>query len=392
MSEKHKLVLLIAEEAEQAEAVREGLSRGGHDLFRLQCIRSLPMALARIAGGGVDAVVLEIAAGGGGEVKALDAVRHLRASGLNAPMVVLALAADQDLALRAIRAGASDHVTKESCRDTLGLVLQSALERDPRRTPAGPGGVIALMGAKGGVGATTVALNVAYLLAQSGRVILAEMHPDFGSLGSYFGPHGLARNMTHALKGDPAAACLWSSKSMPGLSVLFGPQSAADCGPLAVDRTRQLIRTLATQADYVVMDLPPSLSDANRAMIETSGSVVLVVERDPVCAQSGRLMAQAIESWNGAPQPIEVVLVNRAALVSPMALADIDSQLGRSPLGVIPPAPDLCATAQNVHMPVAALQPDSLIAGSFLELSAKLKSSAVAPVPPRDSGRSLQHA
>ena len=179
---------------------------------------------------------------------------------------------------------------------------------------------------------------------------------------------------------------------MPGLSVLFGPQMAAECGPLAAARARELVRALAALSDCVVVDLPNSLSEANRAMIESSDAVALVVERDPICAQSGRLMARAIEDWNGAPQPIELVLVNRAALVSPMALSDIEIQLGRSPLGVIPPAPDLCATAQNVHLPLVALQPESLIAGSLAALSGKLESAIATPLVSRDHGQDLLHA
>lgn len=164
---------------------------------------------------------------------------------------------------------------------------------------------------------------------------------------------------------------------MPGLSVLFGPQNAAECEPLAPDLVSALVRGLASLADYVILDLPATLSPANRALIESSDSVALVVERDPLCVRSARFMAEAIESWSGAPQPIELVLVNRAALVSPMSLAEIDAQLGRPPLAVVPPSPDLCATAENAHLPLVAIQPESLIAASLVALSGSLQTFVV---------------
>jgi MinD-like ATPase involved in chromosome partitioning or flagellar assembly len=135
-----------------------------------------------------------------------------------------------------------------------------------------------------------------------------------------------------------------------------------------------LIQTLAGLADYVVLDLPASLSEANRAAAETSGRLVLVVERDPVCVHSGTLMARAMEAWGGAPQPIEIILVNRASLSIPMPLPEIETQLGFPALGVVPPGPDVCLGAQFAHTPLVAFQPDSLVADSLIALAEKCAS------------------
>lgn len=370
MSEKRPLFLLIQEDPALAASLRDALGRDGDGLPRVQWIKSLPTALARIAGGGVDAVGIDLSHGWSDANEPLEAVRQVRRSAPHMPIVGLHSVADEALATRALGIGATGLVSKES-RDLLAALRQTA-GRAPRPAASGSGEVIVLLGAKGGVGVTTVALNVACLLARGAKVILAEIRPDPGSLVHYFAPHGLARNLTHALRGDPAHACLWSSKAIPGLSVLFGPQNALECGPLVPERLRDLMAGLTALADHVVVDLPSSVSAANRTIIESSDTVLLVVERDPVCVQSARVMTRAIEAWSGAPQPIEIVLVNRAALVSPMSLSDVDTQLGRPPLAVIPPGPDLCATAQDARLPLVALQPESLLAGSLVSLREKL--------------------
>src|SRR5262249_54914898 len=149
-----------------------------------------------------------------------------------------------------------------------------------------------------------------------------------------------------------AAACLWPCKNVPGLKVLFGPQSAAECGDLAPDRVKNLITALAELAEYVVLDLPPSLSGSNRAAVTASGRLVMVVERDPVCVQSAKLMTLAMEDWEGTPHPVEITLVNRASLSCPMPLPEIESQLGFPALAVVPPGPDICLSAQHAHTPV----------------------------------------
>jgi MinD-like ATPase involved in chromosome partitioning or flagellar assembly len=207
------------------------------------------------------------------------------------------------------------------------------------------------------------------------------MRPTFGTLLSYLRPYGQIRNISHLLRTEgteigaaEAGACLWPCKNVPGLSVLFGPQLAAECGDPAPDRVKTLIRALVGLADFVVLDLPASLSDANRAAIEVSGRLVLVVERDPVCVQSAKLMARSMEAWQGAPQPIEIILVNRASLSAPMPLPEIETELGFPALGVVPPGPDVCLGAQHAHTPVITFQPDSLVADSLIALAEKCAS------------------
>jgi pilus assembly protein CpaE len=243
------------------------------------------------------------------------------------------------------------------------------------------GGTISFIGAKGGVGATTVALNVASVLARDSKVILVELRPAFGTLLPYLKPYGQVRNIAHLLRAEAieiepaeAGACLWPCKTVPGLSVLFGPQVPAECGELAPGRVKTLVKALAGLADYLVLDLPAWLSDANRAAAEVSSRLVLVVERDPVCVQSAKLMAGAIEEWEGTPQPIQMILVNRAAPNCPMSLPEIETQLGFPALGVVPPEPDICLGAELAHTPVIAFQPDSFVADSLIMLAEKCAS------------------
>jgi hypothetical protein len=63
------------------------------------------------------------------------------------------------------------------------------------------------------------------------------------------------------------------------------------------------------------------------------------------------------------------VILNRAALVSPMPFAEIDAELNLVTLGIIPPASDLCAAAQNARAPIVALDPESLVSVALLDLS-----------------------
>lgn len=390
MDGHHPFVLLIEEDPAEAALIRQSLAQRGGGGFQLQCVAGMSIALARIAGGGVDVIMLDLSLDDDGSRDSLAGLLAVQRAAPRVPIIVLYDAHDEGLALQAMRAGAADCLLKEESSDAMNRAICSAVEL-VRRQPGSQnlvgfasrpeGGTISFMGAKGGVGATTVALNVASVLARDRKVILAELRPAFGTLLPYLKPYGQVRNISHLLRAEaaeiePAEAgtCLWPCKNVPGLSVLFGPQRPAECGDLAPGRVRSLVKLLAGLADYVVLDLPCWLSDANRAAAEVSSRLVLVVERNPLCVQSAKLMTQAIEEWEGAPQPIQMILVNRAAPNCPMSLPEIETLLGFPALGVVPPEPDICLGAELAHTPVIAFQPDSFVADSLIALAEKCAS------------------
>jgi len=380
-------VLLIQPDHAEAESIRRVVAAAGE--FQLQCVENLPIAAARLGGGGVDIVILDLSLDSNGD--RLAAFLRLRQMAPRVPIVVLHDSQDEGLALRAMRAGAADSVSRERCAETICRALRSALElkagvhNSKAIVARQTGGVVSFIGAKGGVGATTVALNVASVLAKKSAVTLVEMRPAFGTLLPYLKHHGPIRNSSHLFREDAGEigpvnvkACLSPCRTVPGLSVLYGPQSAAECGDLAADRVKRLIESLAGICDYVVLDLPASLSDANRAAIEASALVVLVTERDPVCLKLAGLMARAMEAWAGAPQPVQVVIVDSVPVGLPMPRSEVETRLGAALFGVVPPDADICLAAQNAGIPLIAFDPDGLVSGKLIELAGKCAAS-VAP-------------
>jgi pilus assembly protein CpaE len=387
---KDSLILLIQEDPESAELIRQAFAQYAEELFRLQCVERLSTALARVAGGGVDVIILDLALCKGSESERLDSFLRLRRDAPYSTILLLCGVEDEGLASKAIKAGAAHYFVKERCGGGIGHLILSAIE--PARTkvelknPVTPeqrrtGAIIALAGAKGGVGTTTVALNIASVLARQSSVAVVEMQPAFGALPEYFRTAGMSRNLSHLLKQEPdaighkeAEACLWPYKNIPGLKILFGPQAPEECQEIGPDHAKAIPRALAGVADYVIVDLRASLSDANRAAIEISDLLMLVVERDPVCVQLAKLMARAVETWNAAPQ-IGAVIVNRVAVSMPMPLTEIDAHLGCPTFGVIPPDPDLCRSAQNARTPLVSFDPASLMGEALATLAERLISA-----------------
>jgi pilus assembly protein CpaE len=383
-------VLLIQQESTEAELIRQSMAQPRERAFKLQCVETVATALARIGGGGIDVIVLDLALDAGRSSDSLGIFLPVRHAAGRVPIIVLYDAHDEAVALKAMRAGAADCLPKGGSSSALNRAIRSAVASAPKHpvsrtvklvAPRPTRGTISFIGAKGGVGATTVALNVASVLAQDSKVILVEMRPAFGTLQPYLKPYGHIRNISHLLReqaqdigAEEAGACLWPCKTVPGLSVLFGPQTVEQCRELTPAHVKRLLGALVTLADYLVLDLPASLSEANRAAAEVSSRLILVVERDPLCVQAAKWMARAMESWDGAPQPIETILVNRSSPVCPMPVPEIETQVGFPALGVVPPEPDICLAAEVAHTPLVAFRPDSVIAGSLIALAKKCAS------------------
>jgi len=388
------LVLLIEDDPAGVEPIREALAhRAGWS--RLQCVGSVATGIARIAGGGVSVVLLNLSMPRGDGDDGLSHFRRLHAGAPGVPIVVLCRAEQESLALSAVRAGAADYMIRDRCATDLERVVQSVLERHRRSLDSTQvetasarkaGTTITLLGAKGGVGTTTLALNVGCVLARRNKAIVAELRSTLGTLSPFFGPQSRTRNITGLLNMKPAelaetqaASSLWPCRTIPGLNLLFCPQTGEPCPELGQAHAKAILALLAERADFVVVDLPPVLSETNRAVIQASSLLALVIERDPICMQAAKMMLQAIELWNVSPQ-IGAILVSRAPLNSSDSIAEIEIQLGIPILGVIPPAPDVCRAAQNARTPLVAFASESLVADSITALAERLANPGQIPV------------
>lgn len=379
--QNHPLVLLVSEQPAGTAAIKNAIA--GHGSLRLQMLERVSTAVARLAGGGVNLILFDLPPSREG----LDELLRLRNAAPDVPVVVLFDAPTETLALQAVRNGALASLNKQSPESDLQSSVAELLvrlpeprESSPRPVIEEPGAaVLAFTGAKGGVGCTTVALNVASILARRHRVILAEMKPDLSYLRQYLRPQRAVRGLAPLLAGQAAAessteveSSLWGSRSMPNLRILFGPQAAQECRPIDPHRAKAVLSTLSKSADYIVLDLPPALSDPSKALLSDCDLMGFVVERDPLCLEYAKSALQGLKDANATPQAFGTVVVNRAALGCPIPLSDFEISLSTSLLGVVPPAADLCISAQKAHTPVVVFDPESLMAKSLLNLAEHL--------------------
>lgn len=336
-----------------------------------------------MAGGGIGAMVVDMAGGldAAGRAAMVDRLRKWTAP---PPILLWSETADPDLEAFVVAAGAQGCLTPDVSAAQVSALL--AVKHEGRREAApaaarsrrGGGTIVAVMGVKGGVGTTTVAMNVAATLSGRGEVVLAEIRPSFGTLRPYFQPDRTIRGFpsrrevaTHS--GEAVVRLLWPVRNVPGLRVLFGPQGPEDCREIEGETAAELVATLAGEADFVVVDLPPLLTATNAAILAASDHLALVLEATACCSDLGTMMLAGLRSGEAAPPSVGAVIVKQSPDRLPLPPAEIEAELGIPVYAVVPPSQELCLRGERSRIPMVLCGDDSLARESFTELASQFR-------------------
>ncbi len=120
-------VLLVEDNPRDARLIRESLARAGNGHFRLEWASRLAAGLHRLAGGGIDAILLDL---GLPERRGLNTLRRIEAQACGVPIVILTAPEDEGLAVRSLQEGAQDYLVKgEVDGKSLLRSLRYAIER-----------------------------------------------------------------------------------------------------------------------------------------------------------------------------------------------------------------------------------------------------------------------
>ena len=305
----------------------------------------------------------------------LDGLRnHPRTA--NVPVIMLSARAEVSDKVTGLKAGADEYVTKPV--DTAELVARAeALLRHTRRLRHSQdpvrGQTIAFIGAKGGVGTSTVALNTAALLAQMGKPVVAA---EFGKLPGGFATHLNLRpartigDLTDVITPEAVAGCL--TKQAPSLRLLFGSFRPDRRAPLDPAQTKEILSALKQMATYVVVDHSAYPGLYTEESLRLADRTFLVLEREPASVRAAEVMLEVLQAWGIGRQAVELVLVNRAPLAVTLNQQEIAATLGDNIAGAIPNAGESLVAAQQRGEPLVNGQPHGPAARAFRQLAGRI--------------------
>lgn len=380
MSEQPKLntkILVVDDEPNVLRMVSYTLQIEGYEVVGAQ--NGLE-ALYKVKTEAPDLVILDVMMPDMGGIEVCEQLRKQPETS-DLPIIMFSALSQVSDKVRCLEAGADEYLTKPITPEELVARVKALLGRyrQIRHPKQQPSKVLGVMGAKGGVGTTTVALNLATTLALQGKkVIAAEISPTYGTFSAQLNlvkPQGLVG----LLELDPAKISERDISlhliSLPwGLRLLVGPQSVAEFREIDPQPLEKIIKIMATMADYIILDLPCFPSNANQAAIHCCDLVALVLEPLAGSMVSGSIAVEQFRSWGVQGRSLGIIVVNRAPYITPIKLEHIGAQLGTEVIGVIPSAMDVFISAQQAGLPAVVFRPACDATRAFTEITKKISS------------------
>lgn len=244
-----------------------------------------------------------------------------------------------------------------------------------RISPREPGRIISVISPKGGVGKTTVAVNLAVSLASTDeRVVIVDLDLQFGDVTGTLGVdsrHSVVDALGKAAARDEFVLRTMLTKYSAGVAVLGAPENPAAADRLDAHRIGHLLRQLAAEFDHVIVDTSPGLTEPTIAAIEQSEALVAVGGLDMSSVRGLRKSLELLKELNLLPRVVELVL-NGVDKAVGLTVEDAERIIG-VPADVLVPRRKAVAIAGNHALPVVETAPRDPAAKALRTIARRLE-------------------
>ncbi len=316
-----------------------------------------------------------------------EVAKRLRAdaSTANIPILMFTAKSQVDDKLSGFEAGADDYITKPAHPAELLARVKRLLSRPPTGPlpPEQVGGgptpqakTIGLIGAKGGVGLTTLALNLALALQRRGetKVTLAELRPGQGTLASELDITGVD-TLAHLLRQDNLTTDEVRSRLLIGpadIRLLPGTFAPEDLRLLHPQRLGHLVERLRQLPGLLLLDMGPGLAPWWAKVLPQCDRLLIVLDNTPTALPLAQAIVTALRQQGFTPAQIGVVYIQRVPLGVQRSWEEVQAIVNAPVLKTLPPAPEQAMQAARTHSPIVLSQPNSLYAEQVGRLAERL--------------------
>jgi pilus assembly protein CpaE len=365
-------ILIVDDDLESVKLIGVMLERHG---YLIAAAQTGAQALARVQSENPDLVILDIMVP---DMDGYEVCRQIRADPATAdlPIIMFTAKTQLDDKVAGFKAGADDYLVKPVHPNELVSRVEAVLLRSSRQTSeiAETVSVIkaktfGFLGAKGGVGNTTLAVNVAVALAKTEgkKIYFADMRPSMATSSFEFGLRraGTIANLLEmpAEQIDTQTVEAQLEEHRSGVFVLSGQSEPLGvANPMSAAHAVTIVQHLSAMADYLCLDLGVGLGEVNRRLLQDCYQIVVTIEPQRASILLAKLLlTELVESLHIPRHRIGLVMINKAASAATLNKGKVEEMIQHDLAGVVPPAPELAFQAFERGVPMILVQPNSLV-------------------------------
>ena len=379
MAEK---ILIIDDDVDTLRLVGLMLQRQGYEI---SAASNGSQGLAKALEERPDLILLDVMMP---DMDGYEVARRLRKNPVtvNVPILMFTAKTQLDDKVAGFEVGADDYLTKPTHPTELQAHVKALLARSAQKEKEPSqiatvshehhGYVIGVLSARGGLGVSSLASNLAASLYSRTQadVILAELTPGQGTIGADFGYQN-QKGLTELLKGtmveitrEKVEASLSPHNS--GLKLLLASENPRDVTLTSqVQNYEALVARLSTLARFVVLDMGNGLPAFVQKLLPMCNERFIVIEGVSGTIQHTKFLIDEIVDLKIDRKTISVVLNNRMRTESQMQLSQVQEKLGHSIAATLTPAPEAFVQAMRMQTPAVICQPTNMTSQQFLKIA-----------------------
>ncbi len=263
-------------------------------------------------------------------------------------IIMMSVQGEADYLRRSMLAGAREFLVKPFSSDELTASIRQVHAREKQKrgrmvvpaqgaTPAEAnkknGKVVTLFAPKGGVGRTTLAVNLAVAMAGEQRqsVTLVDGSFQFGDVGVLLNLNPKNKSIIDVVAEpgttDEELVDTTLINHSTGIKVLLAPPSPEMAELITVDQVRRIMSRLRETNDFTVVDLWPHFNDVSLALLDMSDVILTILTLEITNIKNIRLFLEVAEQL-GYGDRLKLVL-NRADSAFGIRVADVENSVGR---------------------------------------------------------------
>jgi pilus assembly protein CpaE len=304
----------------------------------------------------------------------MTAIAQIKATA-GAPAVILVNStAAPELILRGMRSGADEYIYPPVCDDLTEALARISSQRAKLKAGTGPRGkVFAMLGSKGGCGATTLACHLAVELHRQSslEVLLADFDLDSGMVGFLMksqSRYSLIDAMSASHRLDLSLWKALVSNGHPGVEVLMAPAASGDRDPVDPRSFHYIVPFLRSAYDWSVLDVGRSLSRPVLAALQEADETFLVTTPDiPALHQTKQIIRNLLDTGFG--QHHLHVILNRTPKRLEVTLEELDRMLG---IPIYATIHDDFPALSEAYASGTLLPPNSYLGKEFARVAARM--------------------